>query len=275
RWCWSRLGGPAEVFAEPTTIDELQTLVQRCRDENVPIRLIGGGSNLLVADAGVSGVVLHLGAPVFGNIHVDKTRIRAGGGASLGHVVSSAVREGLTGLEALVGVPGTVGGAAHGNAGERTSNVGQCIEQATVLTRTGDLVTRERDEMTFAYRESSLDELVIVEVQFELEEDDPTELTRRMQKTWIVKHAAQPSGEKGTLCLFRDPVGVDARELIEQADLRGVSVGGASIYERNANYAIISEDARCQDVLQLAERIRKKVADQTGVHLELAAQVWQ
>ncbi len=160
---WFHLGGPAEYFAEPHSVDELTALVRRCRDENLPIRLLGGGSNILVREQVLPGVVLHLSAPAFTEIVVDKQRIGAGGGAKLGHIISTAVRSGLAGLETLVGIPGSLGGALHNNAGARGGDVGQWACQATVMTRAGEIIQRSREELVFAYRESSLDELVILE----------------------------------------------------------------------------------------------------------------
>src|SRR5207253_2048118 len=124
---------------------------------------------------GVSGVVIRLTAAVFNQIQVNKQTITAGGGARLGHVVSTAVRSGLAGLETLVGIPGTIGGALHGNAGSHGGDIGQWTCQAEVLTRSGEIIQREREELVFAYRHSSLDELVILQAQFQLETEDPQE----------------------------------------------------------------------------------------------------
>ncbi len=137
---WFHLGGPAEYFAEPGNVDELAALVRRCREEEIPLRLLGGGSNILVRDAGVKGVVLHLSNPSFGEVNVQGQTLTAGGGAKLGHVISTAVREGLAGLETLVGIPGTLGGALHGNAGGHGGDIGQWTCQATVMTRSGEVV---------------------------------------------------------------------------------------------------------------------------------------
>ena len=180
RHTWLRLGGPAEYFVEPTAPDELATLVQRCREQDVPVRLLGGGSNLLVRDEGVSGPVVHLAAPAFCDISVQGQIVTAGGGARLAHVISSAVREGLAGLEQLVGIPGTVGGALHGNSGRQHADIGQWTCAATVMTRSGEILTRQRDDLVFAYRQSSLNELVILSAQFRLEEEDSQALTKRM-----------------------------------------------------------------------------------------------
>jgi UDP-N-acetylmuramate dehydrogenase len=154
---WFHLGGPAEYLAEPTSVEELQSLVARCRDEAVSVRILGGGSNVLVRDEGVLGMTVRLSAPAFSDVKVDKNCLRAGGGAKLGHAISGAVRAGLSGLETLVGIPGTIGGALHGNAGSRGGDIGQRTDRATVLTRAGDLLTRSRGDLVFGYRESSLD----------------------------------------------------------------------------------------------------------------------
>src|SRR5258707_477791 len=124
-YTWFRLGGAAQYFAEPTSIDELAALVRRCHEAGVPGRGVGGGSNLLVRDEGVPGMVVALGAAAFGRIEVTGRKVVAGGGAKLGHVISTAVREGLAGLEMLVGIPGTVGGALHSNAGTHSGDIGQ------------------------------------------------------------------------------------------------------------------------------------------------------
>jgi hypothetical protein len=136
---------------------------------------------------------------------------------------------GLAGLEPLVGIPGTIGGALHGNAGSRGGDIGQWTCRAQIMTRDGEIVERQRDELVFAYRQSSLDELVILEAQFELEEEDPVEITKRMQKQWIVKKANLPMAHENTGCIFRNPRGMSAGMLIDQAGLKGERVGGAEV----------------------------------------------
>lgn len=271
---WFGLGGPAQYFAEPNTLDELAALVRRCRDESIPLRVLGGGSNLLVRDEGVSGVVLRLSAPTFTEMFVQGQLVTAGGGAKLGHVVSTAVREGLAGLEMLVGIPGTLGGALHGNAGSRGGDVGQWTCRAMVMTRAGEVFERGREDLIFAYRESSLDELVILSAQFQLERDNPQELTKRMQKQWIMKKASQPLGHQSAGCIFKNPRGISAGMLIEQAGLKGTRIGGAEISDRHANFIVVDPDASSADVLKLMELVRSRVAERLGVELETEVEVW-
>lgn len=269
-----RLGGPAQYFAEPTNADELVELVRRCRDEGLPVRLLGGGTNLLVRDRGVDGVVIHLAAAAFSQISVAGDCISAGGGARLAHLVSSAVREGLAGLESLVGIPGTVGGAVHGNAGTHAGDIGQWIAAATVLTRGGEVLSRNREDLHFGYRESSLDELVILDAKFALEHDAPGELTKRMQKLWIINKAAQPLSNQSAGMIFRDSSGIHAAMLIEQAGLKSASRGEVEVSDRNANYLVTGAKATAADVLQLIDQLRSGVAGRLGVELELSIEVW-
>lgn len=271
---WLHVGGPAEYFAEPRDIDALSALVRRCRDENLPVRLLGGGSNVLVRDEGVPGVVIRLAEAGFADIDCHDHRLVAGGGAKLGHVISTAVREGLAGLEALVGIPGTIGGALHGNAGSRGGDIGQWTRRATVMTAAGEIVERSREELVFAYRQSSLDELVILSAEFELDREDPNELTKRMQKQWIVKKASQPLGHERTGCIFKNPSGLSAGVLIDQAGLKGTRIGGAEVSDRHANFIVAESGTTSNDVLRLIELVRSRVADRQGVELELEIEIW-
>jgi UDP-N-acetylmuramate dehydrogenase len=271
---WFHLGGPAEYFAEPTNIDELRGLIVRCLEEELPVRLLGGGSNVLVRDEGVPGVVIRLTEPGFAQIKVEKGRVTAGGAAKLGHVISSTVREGLAGLETLVGIPGVIGGALHGNSGSRGGDIGQWTSRATVMTRTGEIIERPREELVFAYRQSSLDELVILSAEFQLDEEDPEQLTKRMQQQWIVKKASQPLGHQSAGCIFKNPRGMSAGMLIDQAGLKGTRIGGAEVSDRHANFIIAESGASSQDVLRLIELVRSRVADRLGIELETEIQVW-
>ena len=271
---WFQLGGSAEYFAEPRNPDELIALIRRCCDEEVPVRVLGRGSNVLVSDEGVPGMVVCLAAPAFCEIKVERQSIIAGGGTRLGHVVTTAVREGLAGLEVLVAIPGTLGGALHGNAGTRGGDIGQWTCQATVITHTGEVSERHREELVFAYRQSSLDELVILSTKLELEEEDPRELARRLQKQWIVRKASQPMGHQCAGCVFKNPRGTTAGELIEEAGLKGTRIGGAVVSDRHANFIIAEHDCTSHDVLRLIDIIRSQVNERLAVTLELELEMW-
>jgi UDP-N-acetylmuramate dehydrogenase len=273
-YTWLRIGGDAEYFAEPTGIDELAQLVSRCHEEDLPVRLLGGGSNVLVRDEGVSGLVIHLSAAQFCGVTVEGNEIVAGGGAKLSHLISVAAREGLAGLEPLVGIPGTVGGALHGNATSHGTDIGSCTQAATVMTHSGEIIRRSRDELFFAYRDSSLDELVILDARFALEPADSRDLTKRMQKRWIVNKAEQPLRDQSVAMIFKDPGGISAASLIEQAGLQTSRIGGVELSERNANYMVVEAGSTARNVLDLIDLLREGVAQRLGVTLETAIDIW-
>lgn len=271
---WLKLGGTADYFFEPQNLDELAELARCCQEQDIPIRVLGGGSNVLVRDEGVRGAVVYAGNPSFAAIRIKGQSVTVGGGALLGDAIAASVRQGLAGLESLVGIPGTIGGALHNNAGTHAGDIGQWAAQATVLTRSGEILQRERDDMVFAYRQSSLDELVILEVRFDLEEEDPSQLTKRMQKQWIVKRAGEPTSQTGVGCMFKDPRGMSAATLIEQIGFKGASEGGAQISQQNANFVVAKEGATAADVLRLIDMARSAAAERLSIELEPAIEVW-
>ncbi|MBI3866097.1 MAG: UDP-N-acetylmuramate dehydrogenase [Planctomycetia bacterium] len=271
---WLKTGGPAQYFITPRNPDELAEVVRACHTAQIPLHVLGGGSNLLVRDEGVAGVVLSLSDPAFSKIEVDGTRITAGAGASLSHLISHSVKAGLAGLDVLVGIPGSVGGALHGNAGGKSGDIGQHVRTAKVLTISGEVYVRQEDELSFAYRFSSLNELIILEASFELHHEDPEEITRRMRKLWIMKKATQPLTFQSAGCIFKNPRGMSAGWLIEQAGLKGTKVGEAEFSDRHANFIVTRPGATSQDVLKLIDLAQAKVSSQFGVDLELEVQIW-
>lgn len=273
-YTWLRIGGAAQYFAEPTNPDEAAELVRRCRDNDIPVKLLGGGSNLLVREKGTPGLVLHLSAAPFGSVSVEGDQIIAGAGAKLSHVISVAVREGLAGIEQLIGIPGTIGGALRGNASTQSSQLGQWTAQATTLSSDGELSVRSKDDMRFSYRRCSLEDPVVLEVRFDLERQDPEQILKRMQTLWIVKKGTQPNGDTPAACLFRDQGGLDAATLIEQAGLKGAKIGGAEVSEQDANIITLEPEGTSDDVLRLIDLIRSGVSDRLGVELERAIEIW-
>jgi UDP-N-acetylmuramate dehydrogenase len=271
---WFKVGGPAQYFAEPSSTDELQTVVERSRDDGLHVHLLGGGSNVLVRDEGVSGMIISLSHPNFANIGITGERATVGGGAMLANAITVTVGAGLAGLEPLVGIPGTVGGALHGNAGTHGGDIGQWACRATVMTRNAEIIQRERGDLVFAYRQSSLDELVILSAEFELEKEDPLVVTKRMQKQWIVKKANLPMAHENTGCIFKNPRGMSAGMLIDQCGLKGEQVGGAEVSQRHANFFVTRSGATTKDVLQLIDVVRNRVAERMGVELETEIEIW-
>lgn len=272
---WFRLGGPAEFFARPRTFEQLSSLTARCRDAGLATRILGGGSNLLVRDEGVPGVVIHLESPAFSDVSIDGRRVQAGAAVPLTALISQTARAGLAGLEILTGIPGSVGGALRGNAGGRAGAIGQFVRSVTVLDPNDRIQVRDREDLVFGYRESNLDEPAILSSSFELESEDPEAVVKRMRRIWIVKKENQPYGHQSSGVIFKDPTPeVSARLLVEQAGLKGARLGGAEVSDRQASYIIAQPGATAADVLGLIDLIRRQVRIQFGYDLELQIQVW-
>ncbi len=211
---WFKVGGPAQYFAEPDSIDELLAIVEalpRRRPAYSPVgRRLQSAWCATKAWQAWSSALSH---PSFQQINIKERQLTAGGGANLANAITVSVGAGLAGLEPLVGIPGTIGGALHGNAGTHGGDIGQWACRATVMTRSGEILQREHNDLVFAYRQSSLDELVILNAEFELEEEDPTEVTKRMQKQWIVKKANLPMAHENTGCIFQEPTRNERRHV--------------------------------------------------------------
>ena len=270
---WLKIGGPAQMLIEPRTVEEAAAVVRTCHEQEVPLHLLGGGSNLLVRDEGVSGVVLWLHHEAFTEIEITGDRVRAGAGALLSRLVSQTVAVGLAGLESLVGIPGTVAGAIRGNAGGRLGDIGQFVKSVTTVTPKGEIVVRGEEELAFEYRHCNLSDL-IVSAEFAVEHEDSEEIVRRMRKLWIMKKATQPMSFQSAGCIFKNPRGLSAGALIEQAGLKGTRIGQCEVSDRHANFIVTYEGAKSSDVLKLIDLIRARVHEAQGVHLELEIQVW-
>jgi UDP-N-acetylmuramate dehydrogenase len=271
---WLKVGGPAQFFVEPRDADELLAVVDHCHASEMPVRLLGGGSNLLVRDEGVGGAVVRLSNESFSAVSLEGNVVRCGGGAKLSALVSEAARAGLAGAEILAGIPGTIGGALHGNAGNRAGDIGQFVRSVTVLTAKGSRYTRQRDQLSFGYRQSSIDELAILEAEFEFTPGDPHEIAQRLRELWIVKKSTQPLSFQSAGCIFKNPRGISAGNLVEKSGLKGTRIGGAEISDRHANFIVTHEGAKSADVLRLIDLARSKVTESFGVDLELEIQIW-
>jgi UDP-N-acetylmuramate dehydrogenase len=272
---WFRLGGPAAYSARPRMLEELVAVLRRAQQTGLPFKILGGGSNVLVRDEGVDALVVHLESPHFSDVSLAENIVTAGAAVPLTALISHTARGGLAGLEVLTGIPGTVGGALRGNAGGRQGAIGQFVRRVTVLDSANEIQIRERDDLSFADRESNLDEPVILSAEFELSREDPDSVVRRMRRIWIVKKENQPYGHQSSGCIFKNPSSdVSAGALIDQAGLKGTSFGGAEISDRHANFIVAHPGAKTSDVLHLIDQIQQRVWQQFGYELELQLQIW-
>jgi len=269
-----RLGGPAEMLVQPVTVEQLAGVVRACAAEAVPLRVLGSGCNMLVRDEGVRGAVLRLSEPAFVSVVVEGKVVRAGTGASVSALISAAARHGLGGLETLVGIPGTVGGAIRTNAGDRAGDIGTFVRRVEVMDARGGVLTRDRDELRFGDHASNLDDPVLLSAEFALEGDTPEAIVKRMRKAWITRKADQPAAFQAAGRIFKNPRGLNASALLEQAGLARTKVGGAEVSDRDPNYILVHAGATSRDVLRLMDLMRAKVAEKFPVSLEQEIAVW-
>jgi len=271
---WFGIGGPATYFIEPRSVEELQAVVQRCRQNEVPMYVMGAGANLLIDDAGVKGAVIRLRQGTFANVQVAEDVITAAAGADMSKLVLRTVREGLAGLEGLTGIPGTVGGCVKMNAGGAFGDIGSAIESVEVMTEDGEVFTRHHEDLAFAYRSSNITAKFILGAKFAVTEDDPRRILKQVKQIWIYKKNTQPLGRRNAGCVFKNPRGLSAGALIDRAGMKGKRVGGAHVSDKHANFIIADEGAKASDVLKLINVIREAVYKQAEVYLELEIEVW-
>ncbi|MBL6723811.1 MAG: UDP-N-acetylmuramate dehydrogenase [Rubripirellula sp.] len=271
---WLGIGGPARYFAEPVEHEDVQKLIHAANAAELPVRILGGGSNLLVRESGFDGLVISMSGPATSGIEIEGTKMMVGAGAKLSHAVIKAVGSGLGGIEHLVGIPGTVGGAVMGNASSDGRDIGSVVESVTVLEKTGEQRVLTQQEAGFSHRKSSLVGLAILSVTFDLESRDVAALTKRMQKLWIGRNASRPNEEPRMAMPFVEPDEMSVNELLQQVGLAGVREGDVSLDTQNPQFLIARSGATSEQCLKLIERVREQVLLQTGIDLQLNLQIW-
>ncbi len=270
------IGGSAECLVSPRSEEELRDVLKRCDAEGVPVYAMGRGSNILVKDEGVPGAVVRINRQGFGYVETREDLMRAGAAAPLRKVVEEAARADLSGLECLVGIPGSIGGGIRTNAGGAFGDIGQTVERVKVMDAHGQTFYRERDDLAFGYRTSNISARFVLEAELRLLPDSEKAILARMRKIWIAKKNSQPTGSSSAGCIFKNPRGMSAGALIDQVGLKGATVGGAMISHKHANYIVIKDKAKAKaaDVLALIEQARQAVKERFDVYLELEIKVW-
>jgi len=270
---WFQIGGPASYFIEPRDVDQLRAVVRRCRDNDIPMYVLGDGANLLISDSGVRGAVIRLGG-AFREVREVDGGVYAGAGADMQKLVLRCVREGRSGLEGLTGIPGSVGGCVRMNAGGVFGDIGNVIERVDVMTESGERLTRHRDDLAFAYRSTNISSKFILGAEFRLAEDDPHRILKQVKQIWMYKKNTQPLGHRNAGCVFKNPRGLSAGALIDRAGLKGKRIGGAWVSEKHANFILADKGCTASDVLKLINLIRETVYKKNEVYLELELEVW-
>ncbi len=269
-----KIGGPAEFFVQPRTVEELARVLRHCTTNKLTVRMLGGGYNLLVRDDPVPGVVVRLHGPAFSFVESTPNGVRCGGGTPLFDLLAHSVKAGLGGLETLVGIRGTVGGSVRCNVGDRNGEIGACVRRVVVLHDDGTEHARVKEQLTFGDHSSDLTEPVILSVEFELRPESPAVLLKRMRRAWVNRKASEPLSFQSGVRMFRNPSGQDAGKLIEKAGLARYRVGGAEVSERNANYAVAHPGTTARDILKLLDAVGGHVKDFCGVDLKREVNVW-
>ncbi|QBK14592.1 UDP-N-acetylmuramate dehydrogenase [Thermoactinomyces vulgaris] len=270
-----KVGGPADLLIYPRNKEELEQAMQVVYRHQIPWRVIGRGSNLLVRDGGIRGVVFKLDEG-FNELKVDGTRVTAGGGYSTILLATMTSRQGLTGLEFAAGIPGNVGGAVYMNAGAHGSDISKVLHSATVLLETGEWVTLSNEEMEFRYRTSVLQTKlkgIVTEASFTLEYGERDEIMSRLTSYKDRRRKTQPLQYPCAGSVFRNPPGDYAGRLIQEAGLKGFRIGDAEVSTTHANFIINRGNATAKNVLQLIEHIIQTIDEKYNIRLEPEVQV--
>ena len=265
---WFRAGGPAEVLFRPADVDDLAAFIA-ARPADLRVSVIGVGSNLLVRDGGIPGVVVRLSS-AFGKIETDGLRVRAGAAALDGAVARAAADAGIAGLEFLRGVPGTIGGALRMNAGCYGREVRDIFVEAVAIDGKGNKIRLSGAEMGFEYRKArgASDDLIFVEAVFEGTVDEPAAIRARMDELSANREASQPIKSRTGGSTFKNPPGHKAWQLIDEAGCRGLMIGSAQVSEKHTNFLINTGDATAADLEALGEEVRRRVKEKSGITLE-------
>ena len=265
-----RIGGPARVFACPGDERDLAALVCFCREQEIPWAVLGNGSNLLVSDSGYEGVVISM-EENWNVCEAEGTRLRAGAGLLLPKASRAALDASLAGLEFACGIPGTVGGALVMNAGAYGREMKDVVRRVRVMTMEGQVMTLEADALELGYRTSVIPKkgYIVLEAELELVPGSRERIRREMEELSAKRRDKQPLEYPSAGSTFKRPAGYFAGKLIDDAGLRGFTVGGAQVSEKHCGFVINRENATAADVLSLCDQVRKRVKEAFGVELEL------
>jgi UDP-N-acetylmuramate dehydrogenase len=263
---WFRVGGPAEILFRPADIEDLAAFLAAC-PADITVIPLGVASNLLVRDGGLPGVVIRLGGE-FARVRIDGSKVISGAGALDLTVAEEALAAGLTGLEFLAGIPGTIGGAVKMNAGAYGSEIFDIIESAVLVTRTGKVVTVDGKALGLTYRHSTLPEgAIVVEATLRGRADQPEAIATRMREIQARRAETQPIRARTGGSTFANPRGAKAWELIDRAGCRGLTLGGAQVSEQHCNFLINTGAATAADLESLGEDVRRRVRSDSGIEL--------
>ncbi|CAM3885161.1 UDP-N-acetylmuramate dehydrogenase [Bacillus wiedmannii] len=270
-----KIGGPADILIVPKHVASIEKTLQLVKKYKTKWTVIGRGSNLLVSDLGIEGVVIRLGEGL-DHLEVEKHRVRVGGGYPLVKLSTLLSRQGLSGLEFASGIPGSVGGAVYMNAGAHKSDISNILSKALILFENGTIDWLTHEEMEFSYRTSVLQTKrpgIVLEAEFQLQVGEREGIVSVMQKNKDYRRETQPWNHPCAGSIFRNPIPYFAGDLIEKAGLRGYQIGGAQISEMHGNFIINTGGASAQDVLSLIALIKQTIEDKFGVEMHTEVEI--
>ena len=267
-----QVGGPVDLLVVPEDLGDLKAALAFARSGHLPVLVLGSGSNTLVRDGGIRGMVILPSA--FRELTRDGAEVTAGAGVRVSRLLAFCSKQGLTGLEILSGVPGTVGGAVWGNAGAWGGSVADHLARVHVVTGDGEDLVLKRAAVPFAYRYSGLPKgSVVVGATFALEPGDPVVIRQQISRWLVRRNATQPVEFRSAGSIFKNPPGDYAGRLVEVAGVKGTRIGQAVISEKHGNFFVNLGGARAADVLALVQLARERVRETAGIDLELEIRV--
>ena len=278
-----KIGGQADALVHPRSADSLSLLLQRCHNEEIPFRVLGRGANILIDDIGVDGVVVKLDHPCFNQfrftVEGSEIELHAMAGKDVAALLMECARCGHGGLEAMAGIPSTIGGAIRMNAGGVYGCISDSLRTITCLKDRGELVTYDKDTIVFGYRECRVADPIILSATFKLRESDPDSLRDRIKEIFAWKKSTQPLADSSAGCAFKNPKDeegqrISAGKLIDEAGLKGHTSGGATVSDHHANFIVTKPTTTARDVLTLMDYVKDRVFDSTGIVLQREVVVW-
>ena len=269
-----RIGGPAEVLAEPRGVDDLKLILKYAASLGIPVTVIGAGTNILVKDGGIKGIVIQVGSGL-SDLRMEGQQVTAGGGLRLSRLALAVRDAGIGGFEFIAGIPGTVGGAAVMNAGSYGSSVSDLVNRVTCIDFAGEELYLENGQLEWGYRKSALQgkDLIVVEAVFRGNLRDRDLIAADMEKFISSRKAKQPLEYPNSGSVFKNPPGNYAGKLIDQAGCRGMRVGDAQVSVKHTNFIVNLGKATARDVLDLIAAVKVRVLEQSGVNLEMEVKV--
>ncbi len=270
------MGGEPKYYARPENYDQLFDALSICKSSNLPVKVLGGGSNLVVDDYELDFAVIHIRKPAFDWIRngQDNT-ISVGGGVPLRNLLRFCVHHGNGGAEFLAGIPGTIGGAVVGNAGAWGSAVDEIVRSVTIVDENAEKHTLKREDIVFSYRHSSLNNTIVTEAKLELPPRTPELVDELIKQNLKRKRNVQPTSKPNAGCIFKNPGNMSAGKLLDSCGFRGFQIGGAKVSDVHANFICNYNSASATDVFRIIEKMKITVFKRFGIDLELEVKLWR